>query len=261
MTEDRPFPPDGDPARGSDALGDLVAEGAARAQGWAERLARALDERGTPPPAAPGAPSSRRGSTSAADRSPAQAPSATDETVKDETSRHPDVWAEVDDDPASTPGPAQEATASPQEPGPPPSSSEVDAQTDTLRRLVAERLGVPAARVQVDVTVHDAQHVGADRSSTRSRNPSLAPSLAPSPDAAPGDVVASGLSDLAGRARARLAEELGIRVPDLVAEVRFPAGGRPSVSVRPSAARGAADPGPTRDLEAALRRLILGPDR
>lgn len=258
MTDDRQFPPDGDPPRGSDALSDLVAEGAARAQGWAERLARALDERGTAPPAAPDPPSSRRGSTSAADRSPAETPSATDAgPVTDEAPSRPDVWAEVSDDPASTPGPVQEATASTLDPGPPPPTSAVDAQTETLRRLVAERLGVPPTRVQVDVTVLDAQHVGGDRSPT----PTVTPSLTPSPDAAPRDVVASGLSDLASRARARLAEELGIRVPDLVAEVRFPAGGRPSVSVRPSAARGAADPGPTRDLEAALRRLILGPDR
>lgn len=257
MTDDRQFPPDGEPPRGSDALSDLVAEGAARAQGWAERLARALDERGTPPPAAPGAPSSRRGSTSAADRSPAETASATDAgPVMDAAPPPPDVWAEVSDDPVST-GPVQEATASTVDPGPPPPSSAVDAQTETLRRLVAERLGVPPTRVQVDVTVLDAQHVGGDRSVT----PSLTPNLTLSPDAAPRDVVASGLSDLASRARARLAEELGTRVPDLVAEVRFPAGGRPSVSVRPSAPRGAAEPGPTRDLEAALRRLILGPDR
>ena len=79
------------------------------------------------------------------------------------------------------------------------------------------------------------------------------------PERDPIDALTATLDDLAALARARLSEELGVRLPDSVAEIGFPAGGRPTERIHPSARAGSGTSGAagTPDLKAIVRRLLL----
>jgi len=243
---------DFDAQKAADRVAELIAEGSMLARGWAERFARRLpdDARvdGTDPVDPPGPLPTEPPPAAAAATSAAPVPEG-------------DPWSEACD-PAADPD-AGVDSAPIDEGGDADPAEDVEALTGALRATVARRLGVQERRVRVTVTLDDGAPTG---ETDGARSGVVDGVIVPTPmaDRDPIDALTMSLDDLAARARTRLAEELGVRLPDIVAEIRFPAGGRPSVRIRPSARASSASASSTGagtpDLEAMLRRLLLGRD-
>jgi len=278
VTEQRP-PVDFDAQKAADRVAELIAEGSMLARGWAERFARrqqdstsaARTDPGAQPDPTPSDPSASSASSASSDPGPEKPPVGEDawslECDPVSTSDAPVVGDAVPTvaTEAAEAGEARERDA----------GDEVEALTESLRATVAHRLGIPSNRVRITVTLDDAP---TDAGSVAASPVVAAPAtsdfvagvIVPTPitDRDPIDALTATLVELAARARTRLADELGVRLPDIVAEIRFPAGGRPSVRIRPSARASTGQPnnaGPAGgasipDLEALLRRLLLGRD-
>jgi hypothetical protein len=260
VTEQRP-PVDFDTQKAADRIAELIAEGSILARGLTERFARRREDLGSHAPVEE-APAPGADSWAAA----CDPPTATTDTAADNGA--------TDDAGAAAP-PADSVESAPDGPQPvlDDPADDIDALTQALRAGVARRLGVPASRVRITVALDDAPVAApSDASAQPAASVVVDGVVIPTPlisgERDPIDALTATLDDLAGRARKRLAEELGVRLPDIIAEIRFPAGGRPSVRIRPSARAGAsadtgasAPGGPsTPDLEAILRRLLLGRD-
>ena len=247
MTEQRP-PVDFDAQKAADRVAELIAEGSLLARGWAERFARRRE-----------------------DGAPTDAPTDPIAPVK-ATMSSEDPWSAACDDAGEPDAATTESVEPVAAAGVPDPADDTDSLMAALRATVARRLGVPAERIRVTVALAD------PASATGSRGAGSSVADAVSAGAAvdgvvvrspmtnnerdPIDALTATLDDLAARARTRLSEELGVRLPDIIAEIRFPAGGRPSVRIRPSArgSSGASETADTPDLEAIVRRLLLGRD-
>ena len=262
MTEQRP-PVDFDAQKAADRVAELIAEGSILARGWAERFARRREDDQPAAPAASPDPAPSPPGTAAVEAAPEPLPGG-------------DPWSDACDQPTVAGSTAADDVGSPaahtDDPGAAVAdgdlADDVQALMGALRATVARRLDVPASRVHITVALDDA--AGAAGSGTGV----VVPTSLTSAERDPIDALTATLDDLAARARKRLTEELGVRLPDIIAEIRFPAGGRPSVRIRPSARAGTGAPGGggglggaggpggagTPDLEAVLRRLLLGRD-
>jgi hypothetical protein len=231
VTEQRP-PVDFDAQKAADRVAELIAEGSVLARGWAERFARRRE-----------------------DGAPAKAP--TDPVAPAEASMGgEDAWSAACDDAAAPALPLADAVDPVVADGVPDPTEEVDVLMAALRATAARRLGVAPGRIHVTVALENQEQ------DTGSVTGALVPAPASKPERDPIDALTATLDDLAALARTRLSEELGVRLPDIVAEIRFPAGGRPTVRIRPSARAGPETSGApgTPDLEAIVRRLLLGRD-
>jgi hypothetical protein len=243
---------DFDAQKAADRVAELIAEGSVLARGWAERFARRRED---------GAPT----------EAPTDAPIDPIAPVK-ATMSSEDPWSAACDD-ARGPDAARTESVDPVAAGGVPDPGEdTDALMAALRATVARRLGVPADRIRVTVALDDpasatgSRGAGSSVADAASAGPAVDGVVVRSPmtnnERDPIDALTATLDDLAARARTRLSEELGVRLPDIIAEIRFPAGGRPSVRIRPSArgSSGASETEGTPDLEAIVRRLLLGRD-
>lgn len=278
MTEQRP-PVDFDAQKAADRVAELIAEGSVLARGWAERFARRREDGASAGPSTDPSGSSSAGKPAGVSADPVATPT--------ESPADADPWSAACDSPAmadrqvTDPGgtgtvdpvasapsdavaaaPADTVAAAPAVTDGLAASDDVDALMGALRKAAARRLGVPVRRIRVNLVVDDSDTVVVDASDNGSVTGAVVrtPPTKPEPD--PVDALTTTLDDLAARARTRLSEELGVRLPDIIAEIRFPAGGRPSVRIRPSARTGPGSSGasPTPDLEAIVRRLLLGRD-
>ncbi len=260
MTEQRP-PVDFDAQKAADRIAELIAEGSVLARGWVERFARRRED---------GAPSS---------------PASTDPAPREqEPMDAEDPWSQACDDATAGDLPAADghgsahkladeaatnaATANGVDPRDTDvvadPANDVDALMAALRVTAARRLGVPPGRIRVTVVLDDTDTVVLDDTAVVLDDTDAVVASSPMADGErdPVEALTAALDDLAARARTRLSEELGVRLPDIIAEIRFPAGGRPSVRIRPSArggSRAAAAAGST-DIEGIVRRLLLGRD-